>query len=375
MKNTISSNLKVHEGCESFETIELKSKNGGCWVGKGTRLKINTSIGIGNTRDIGTEIDKIKAISKFDIKPDIVMDLSIIPIKDRLYKIIQEEIGCAVGTVPIYTCFDPRIGFQKNRILEEIERLGEDGVSFVTLHLTADLSIYRKSLNRNIPVVSRGGSLLLRDMIKNNREQNILIECFEDICKIIKKNKMAISIGTTFRPSTLFDALDSTQLDEIEIQKSFIKKLHEMKIPTIMEGIGHIALKDIREYVELIREKNYVPIMPLGPIPTDRAAGWDHISAAIGASYMAMENGADIINTITREEHMGGIPTIDSIYEALKTAEVVVKVVSDSRFFHQYNKAMDYKPMNCMENNSFVKGCSRCGYECPFLLYDSKEGV
>lgn len=354
---------------DSFEAISLKSPNGGWLVGKGTQLKINTSIGIGDTKDIGTEIKKIKAISHFDIKPDIMMDLSIIPVENRLYKTIQEEIGCAVGTVPIYTCFDPQTGFQKNQILEEIERLGEDGVSFVTLHLTADLSIYRNSLNRNIPVVSRGGSLLIRDMIINNREQNILLECFEEICKTIKKNKMVISIGTTFRPSTLYDALDASQLAEIKIQKSFIKKLHEMKIPTMMEGIGHIALKDIREYISLIRENDYVPVMPLGPIPTDRAAGWDHISAAIGASYMAIENGADIINAITREEHTGGIPTIDSIYEALKAAEVVVKTVSDSKHFHLYNKAMENKPKNCMGNDLFKNGCSRCGYECPFLLY------
>ena len=363
------SDQEFQKRCDSFEVISLKSRNGGCWVGKGAQLKINTSIGIGDGKDIGTEIAKIKAISSFDIKPDIMMDLSIIPVKNRLYKTIQEEIGCAVGTVPVYPCFDPQTGFQKNQILEEIDRQGEDGVSFVTLHLTADLSVYQMSLNRNIPVVSRGGSLLIRDMIINNRKQNILLECFEEICKLLKKHKMAISIGTTFRPSTLYDALDSSQLAEIELQKSFIKKMHELQIPTMMEGIGHIALKDIKKYINLIREDDYVPVMPLGPIPTDRAAGWDHISAAIGASYMAIENGADIINAITREEHTGGIPTIDSIYEALKAAEVIVKAVSDSKYFLFYNKAMNNKPINCMGNALYKNGCSRCGFECPFLLY------
>lgn len=374
MENKVMiSDQELFEASNSFELLSLKSLRGGCRVGKGSPLKINTSIGVGNNNDVYTEINKINAISKFDIQPDIMMDLSIVPIKDRLYKVIQEKIGCAVGTVPIYPCFNPQTGFHKNQILEEIERMGEEGVSFVTLHLTADLSIYRNALNRNIPVVSRGGSLLLRDMIINNRDQNILLECFEDICKIVKKYKMIISIGTTFRPSTLFDALDSSQLAEIETQKTFIKKLHEKEIPVMIEGIGHIALKDISTYVRLIREKYYVPFMPLGPIPTDRAAGWDHISAAIGASYMAMQNGIDIINTITREEHTGGIPTIDSIYEALKTAEVVVKVVNDSVYFNSFNKQYDIKPLNCLEDQSLHRGCSRCGFECPFLLYEERQ--
>ncbi|MDE7313782.1 MAG: phosphomethylpyrimidine synthase ThiC [Eubacterium sp.] len=79
--------------------------------------------------------------------------------------------------------------------------------------------------------------------------------------------------------------------------------------------------------------------MPLGPIPTDRGIGWDHVSAAIGASYMAVLDGVDIINAVTREEHTGGIPTIDSIYEAIKSARVVVNAINDVRFFEKYNIA------------------------------------
>ena len=111
----------------------------------------------------------------------------------------------------------------------------------------------------------------------------------------------------------------------------------------MMEGVGHISLRDLKKYVSIIRKDFYIPFMPLGPISTDRAIGWDHISAAIGASYMAMLDGADIINAVTREEHTGGIPSINSIYEAIKTAQVVVNSIDDVRFFEKYNRAQNYK--------------------------------
>ena len=108
--------------------------------------------------------------------------------------------------------------------------------------------------------------------------------------------------------------------------------------------------------------------MPLGPIPTDRAIGWDHVSAAIGASYMAMLDGADIINAVTREEHTGGIPTINSIYEAIKSAQVVVNAINDVKFFEKYNIMQNNKKNNCMGIIKEDVGCDRCKEECPFLL-------
>ena len=135
-----------------------------------------------------------------------------------------------------------------------------------------------------------------------------------------------------------------------------------------MEGIGHISLHDIKKYVQLIRNDFYIPFMPLGPISTDRAIGWDHISAAIGASYLAMLDGADIINAVTREEHTGGIPTISSVYEAIKSAQVVVNSIDDVRFFEKYNKAQTDKKTNCMGIKKDGIGCERCKEECPFHL-------
>ena len=350
------------------EVVFLKGKRFDTLAGKGLHLKINSSVGLSDESQFQNEADKISKIASFDFLPDIMMDLSIISVKNPIYQIVQEKIGCPVGTVPVYACFDSEKGIDKNKFLEEIERQAQNGVSFMTLHFTAIDDIYRKTMKRNISVISRGGSLVLRDLYLNKRKQNFLLEYFDDICKILKKYSVVVSVGTTFRPSTLYDALDTIQLSEIRMQKDIIKSLRKRGISVMMEGVGHISLNALKKYVELIRDDFYVPFMPLGPIPTDRAIGWDHISAAIGASYMALLDGADIINAVTREEHTGGVPNTNSIYEAIKSAQVVVNSINDVRFFEQYNKVQNSRKTNCMGIIKEDIGCDRCKEECPFLL-------
>lgn len=359
-------NLK--EKIKTNEVVLLKGKKYDTLVGKGLQLKINSSVGLNAESEFENETDKISKIASFDVLPDTMMDLSIISTKKPLYYLIQEEIGCPVGTVPTYMCFDSKKGIDKNKFLEEIERQAQNGIAFMTLHFTSVDEIYRMAINRNISIISRGGSLVLRDLYINKRKQNILLECFEDICKILKKYSIVVSVGTTFRPSTLYDALDEIQLNEIRMQKDIINTLRKRDIVVMMEGVGHISLGDLKKYVKLIREDFYIPFMPLGPIPTDRAIGWDHVSAAIGASYMAMLDGADIINAVTREEHTGGIPTINSIYEAIKSAQVVVNAINDVKFFEKYNIIQNNKKNNCMGIIKEDVGCDRCKEECPFLL-------
>lgn len=350
------------------EVVFLKGNRFDTLAGKGLQLKINSSVGLSDESQFQNEVDKISKIASFDVLPDIMMDLSIISVKNPIYQIVQEKIGCPVGTVPVYVCFDSKKGIDKNKFLEEIEKQAQNGVSFMTLHFTAIDEIYRKTMKRNISVISRGGSLVLRDLYLNKRKQNFLLEYFDDICKILKNNSVVVSVGTTFRPSTLYDALDEIQLSEIKMQKDIIKLLRKRGIPVMMEGVGHISLNDLKKYVKLIREDFYIPFMPLGSIPTDRAIGWDHVSAAIGASYMALLDGADIINAVTREEHTGGVPNTNSIYEAIKSAQVVVNSINDVRFFEQYNKVQDGRKTNCMGIIKEDIGCERCKEECPFLL-------
>lgn len=347
--------------------IALVGKKTTVLAGDNLGLKINVSIGLSSPKAYNEERDKIIQIANHSIHPDIMMDLSTIKLSTPLYKLIMQEIGCPVGIIPYYSCFHSSNGINRNELLDTIQEQAESGISFMTLHLTANLQMAEAARSRKIPIISRGGSLLLRDMMQNHRQENIILQCLDDIINICKKHHVVISVGTTFRPSTLYDALDSLNIQELENQKSICKCLLNSGVSVLMEGIGHIPLSKIPRYVALLRQDNYIPFMPLGPIVSDRTAGQDHITSAIGASYMAALGGADIINAVTREEHTGGIPTIQSIIEAIDTAATVVKIINDMRFL-EYTKVSTgtRKYSNCM-GIPLIDGCSRCGDECPFI--------
>ena len=349
--------------------VVLKGKKTSVLSGEGLSLKINASVGLNSLDGFSTEYKKIQAIKYHPNHPDMMMDLSTQQISSPLYSIIADEIGCPVGSIPYYTCFNGKYGIQKNELLETIAKQAESGISFMTLHLTANLKLAEQAQMRRIPIISRGGSLILRDMKMNNRPENILLSCLDDILSICQKHHVVINIGTTFRPSTLVDAMDTVNLQELELQKAIATSLINRGIHVQMEGIGHIPFFKIPEYVKHLRTDKYIPFMPLGPIVSDRTQGYDHITAAVGASYIGTLGGADIINAVTREEHTGGIPTLDSILEAIDVAHTVAKIVNDVRF-PKASISTEFKCHNCM-GIPIKNGCSRCGNECPFIWNDS----
>lgn len=345
--------------------IALTGKCSTVFIGEGLGLKMNASIGLSSFESYNEEKRKIIAIAEHPITPDIMMDLSTAKVPVPLYKLIIQEIGCPVGIIPYYTCFHSSFGIDKSELLDTFEEQAESGISFMTLHLTANLKLAELACTRQIPVISRGGSLLLRDMKQNHRQENIILQYLDEIIKICKKYHIIISVGTTFRPSTLHDALDHVNIQELEMQKSLCKYLIGNGVSILMEGLGHIPFSKIPQYVSLLRKDYYIPFMPLGPIVSDRTIGQDHITSAVGASYIAALGGADVINAVTREEHTGGIPVIESILEAIDTADTVIKIINDMRFL-DFNKTQTNKYHNCMGIPQ-MDGCSRCGDECPFI--------
>lgn len=362
------SEKEVLAGISKNEIVLFRGEKTNVLAGKPLAPRINTSIGISNIDSYRSEVEKIKGIGEFQEGPDIMMDLSIVESHVPLYKIIQGEIGCPVGTIPYYTCFDEEKGIDDKRLIEKIENLAADGISFMTMHFTGSNELLQASKHRRIPVISRGGSLILRDMIINDRKENILLSLMEDIIKIIKKYEVVLSIGTTFRPSSIFDALDDVQWEELKLQKGIAKYLMNNGVKVIMEGVGHLNLKQIESYTKKMRDGIYIPFMPLGPIPTDRAIGADNISNAIGATFMIYQGGADIINSVTKEEHTGGIPNINSIEDAIRSAKVVVKTIEELKFYEALSNEKMGTYVNCMNKKSETVGCSRCSFECPFKL-------
>ena len=358
----------ILDGISRNEMVLLRGRRSDVLVGKKLGVRVNTSIGISDKNAYYSEVEKIKKIGLLEEIPDIMMDLSIIESSKPLYKVIEEEIGCPVGTIPYYTCFDERTGIDDRKLIDKIESLANDGISFMTLHFTGTQERFNNCKNRRIPIISRGGSLILRDMLLNNRKENILWKLIDEIIPILKKYDIVVSIGTTFRPSSIFDALDKVQWEELEEQINIAKYLIEKGIRVIMEGVGHLHLEQIEQYTKQMRSKIYIPFMPLGPIATDRAIGVDNVSNAIGAAFMAYQGGADIINSVTKEEHTGGVPNIDSIEEAIKSAKVVVKAIEDIKYFDILKEEKIGTYVNCMNKQSMRVGCARCSFECPFRL-------
>lgn len=360
----VMNQVLLKEKIEKNRIVVLKSKGAPVLVGESLGLKVNASVGLNAKEEFGAEREKVKEIQRHTIHPDTMMDLSTQKVPIPLYQVIASELGCPVGTIPYYSCFTPEGGIDKAELLDTIEEQAAAGVAFMTLHLTADLGLAEQATRRLIPVISRGGSLLLRDIKKNRRSENILLECLDEIVGICKKYCVVINVGTTFRPSTLLDALDDVNLRELEQQKELCMYLIKSGISVQMEGIGHIPMLKIPDYVRYLRKEIYIPFMPLGPIVSDRTSGQDHITAAVGAAYMAALGGADIINAVTREEHTGGIPTTHSILEAIDTACTVAQIVNDTRFPNLTPPKNKYH--NCMGDPEKI-GCDRCGQECPFL--------
>lgn len=353
------------EKINNNKIVVLKGNYFTVCIGHDLSLRVNSSIGLNNEQEYKNEIEKIRLVKKHKYKTDIMMDLSTVKMAKPLYTEIISEIGCPVGTIPYYVCFNNDSGIEKNELLYTIEKQAESGVSFMTLHLTADISLGKKAYLRKIPVISRGGNILMRDMVINNRKINILLENLDEIIKICKKYNIVISIGSTFRPSSQYDALDEIHMQELNAQKLMAKYLISQGIHIIQEGVGHIPLHKIPQYISELRRDFYIPFMPLGPIVSDRTQGLDHICSAIGASYMALLGGADVINAVTREEHTGGIPSEKSILEAIETARTVSTIIDETRFFSFFNKHNE-NIYNCIGIPDKV-GCSRCGVECPFI--------
>lgn len=273
------------------------------------------------------------------------------------------------------------MGIDECDFFDNLLDMVKGGVSFMTLHPTADLEMYNRAIisNRLIPTTSRGGYVLLKDQAINKRKENIVAKNFDKILRIFKEYNVAVSIGTVFRPATIWEAMDSFHIEETKRQKKYIDLAKQNGVAVMMEGIGHIPFNMMKKYADMIREYE-APLMPLGPIPSDEIIGFDHISNALGSLTMAQTGVVGMINSVTREEHTGKVPSFESILEGLKTAKTVAHCFNVSRF-QQYKERTEVIGVTRANSESCVqKGgifsfeliddlekekCSRCMRECP----------
>lgn len=343
----------------------------GLTIGGNSPIRINCNIGCNKIEDVESEISKLEFIQSCNELPDMMMDLSLIELEKPLYNYIKNKLGIPFGVVLSYRRFTKSRGYQWDEIRNAFFQLCSDGVSFITIHFTADLDLFYKARQiRKIPVTSRGGGMVLHDSRINNRTQNIFREHIDEIADIALKHDVVISLGTTFRPGTILDACDSIHIKETLRQLDICKLLQSKGVKVMVENIGHITLDKISDHSKLLSKFN-APIMPLGPLPTDTAINADHIANAIGASFAAYIGCAHIINCVTRYEHSESAITQDATIEAIRAAKVAAHIADLSRNINEANHYDTIITNNRMKEYSCFtdsNNCTRCSTVCPLKL-------
>jgi len=291
-------------------------------IGEGLGVKINANIGSSPDKaDLAYELEKLKVC--IEAKADTVMDLSTGGDIDKIRQEIIKNSHIPVGTVPVYqaACMvDDVVELDENDFIEGIKKHIEDGVDFITIHaglLKSSIPFIKKRL---MGVVSRGGALLLRWMVHHKRE-NPIYENFDEILKMAKKYDVTLSLGDGLRPGCLKDATDKAQLSELKVIGDLTLRAWEENVQIIIEGPGHIPLDQIEKNVKLEKKICHgAPFYVLGPLVTDIAPGYDHITSAIGGC-LAAYYGADFLCYVTPAEHLG-LPNVEEVKEGVITSRI-----------------------------------------------------
>ena len=302
-------------------------------IGKGLRTKVNASIGT-SSDIIDPAAEVSKAIAAQKAGADTLMELSVGGDLDTIRKEVLSAVSLPVGSVPLYQAFKEAIEkyHDPNKMPEELlfdvlERQCADGISFMAVHCGINrLTIERLQRQgyRYGGLVSRGGSYMVGWMLSNNRE-NPLYEKFDRVVEILRKYDCVLSLGNGLRAGAVHDSLDRAQVQELLINCELAEIGRKMGCQTMCEGPGHLPLDDIEANVKLQkRMSNDAPFYVLGPLTTDIAAGYDHISAAIGAAEAA-RYGADLICYVTPAEHLA-LPDEKDVVEGVRAARVAAHV-------------------------------------------------
>jgi phosphomethylpyrimidine synthase len=361
-------------------------------VGKGLSVKVNANIGTSPERvDIKEELKKLKMAC--DAGADAVMDLSTGGNLDEIRKIIMAEAGIPIGTVPIYQAAvetvkkkKPITKMEPDDIFDVIEKHGIDGVDFITVHcgVTQNSLARLKKQGRITDIVSRGGAFLAEWMIINKKE-NPLYEQFGRLIQIAKKYDMTLSLGDGLRPGCIADATDRGQIEELVILGELCAEALENGVQVMIEGPGHVPINQIETNMVLQKRLcNDAPFYVLGPIVTDIAPGYDHITSAIGGA-LAGYYGADFLCYVTPSEHLG-LPTPQDVRDGVIVTKIAAhaadlargseKAFARDKAMATYRKALDWKgQIKCAidpdkirqfrkERNLSDDVCSMCGEFC-----------
>ena len=326
-------------------------------VGQGLRTKINVNLGISrDCQDFDLEMEK--ALGAIDMGAEAIMDLSSYGKTQEFRRNLVESSRAMIGTVPIYDA----VGFYDKELktitaeefLDVIRKHAEDGVDFMTIHAginKATAERFKKN-GRLTNIVSRGGSLLFTWMELTGNE-NPFYEYFDEVLDICREYDVTISLGDACRPGSIHDATDASQVEELIVLGELTKEAWKKDVQIIIEGPGHMAINEIAANVLLEKRLCHgAPFYVLGPIVTDVAPGYDHITSAIGGA-IAASSGADFLCYVTPAEHLK-LPDLDDMKEGIVAAKIAAHAADIAKGI-KGAREWDYKMSEARKNLEWEK--------------------
>ncbi len=362
-------------------------------VGNGVSVKINANIGTSLERSsLNEELDKVKIIETTGA--DVLMDLSTGADIDDVRRKIIASTKLPIGTVPIYQAgkealdeFRDISKLSKDKFFSDIEKQCKDGVDFITVHcgVTKFVVEQLEKQGRICDIVSRGGSMLAC-WIKTTGKENPLYEYYDELLEIARTYDCTLSLGDGLRPGCIADAGDRAQVAETIILGELVKRARDYGVQTMVEGPGHVPINKIPSMIETIKVlTDNAPLYVLGPLVTDIAPGYDHITSAIGGTLAAI-HGADFLCYVTPAEHLG-LPNVKEVREGIIASKIAAHAADIGRgiekaierdqnmsiarknldWTNQAKYAIDKCVFDKIDNG---KPCTMCGQYCSMKIYN-----
>lgn len=366
-------------------------------IGQPARIKVNANIGV-SAHICSPEEEFKKLVIAEKAGADTVMDLSVAGDIRLIRKEILARTSLPVGTVPLYAVAWRSINkgllpeeIDMEEVFDEIECQAQEGVDFMTIHTGLDIrGITAAYEARALGIVSRGGSIIARWMMKNNRENPLMTE-FDRILKIAKKYNVTLSLGDGLRPGALADAGDVAQWAETAILGEQVLLARKEGVQCMVEGPGHVPLSEVASQMKTMKRLVHnAPLYILGPLVTDVAAGYDHIAGAIGGAVACMA-GADFLCYLTPAEHLT-LPNVEDVKNGV-IASKIAAIAADTAIGRTYainaqnnmanaRKNLDWEAMKlCALDPEMIEErkddknkqeCAMCGEFCSVKLGNMK---
>lgn len=373
-------------------------------IGAGLRTKVNANIGASSEAvSMDDELGKLDAAVQAGA--DAVMDLSCGGDVRSLRRALLAACDIPFGTVPIYEATvaardtsGSMVSMDEDSLMATIEAQAAEGVDFMTIHagLTRSAIDELQAQGRLMDVVSRGGAFMIAWMLHHDRE-NPFYEEFDRLLDILARRDVILSLGDGLRPGCLVDASDRAQFSELITLGKLASRAREAGVQTIIEGPGHVPLQDIEANVRLAKKlTGGAPFYVLGPLVTDVAPGYDHITAAIGGA-IAGAAGADFLCYVTAAEHLGlprasdvrqGVVVSRIAAHAADVAKGIPGAIEWDRQMATARKSLDWDKQISLaidpqtaraiyedRQSGSVDGCSMCGDLCAMKLVSDYLGV